>query len=350
MFYEGKMKETKREIQSDLIRVVAMLFVISLHVPTNLGERHVYLDNLKTIVILTCNGMFFMLSGKYNLRFQREKEHPYRDFYSKKVISILLPFIIYTIVVYVCNMDMANWNFTVAVKDYMRILLERNTTNHLWFMYQLIGMLISAPFLAILLQSMKATDMKKMLLVALGWNFVSMTLIHDIMGYQFYFAGWFLGGMIIYFVLGFCVDKIITTKNHIKIACVLGLAGLLITFGKQCFFENKFSGVYDLAPAYILFTVGMFVFLERVCIIKYDWLKVLIAFLAKHSFGVYVFHFYVIQWLGNRLHFPGVRYEIVSYVLSIVVVFVLSFAMSFAVDTLICTPVKKRLLKMGKMG
>lgn len=342
------MKETKREIQSDLIRVVAMLFVITLHVPTNLGERHVYWDNLKTIVILTCNGMFFMLSGKYNLRFQREKEHAYRNFYSKKTLSILVPFIIYTIVIYVCNIDIANWNFMVAVKDYMRILIERNATNHLWFMYQLIGMLVSAPFLAILLQSMKASDMKKLLWVALGWNFVSMTLIHDIMGYQFYFTGWFLGGMIIYFILGFCLDKIITTKKEIWIACVLGLAGLVITFIKQSFFENKFSGVHDLSPAYILFTIGMFIFLERVCIIKNRWLKTLIGFFAKHSFGVYVFHFYVIQWLGNRLHFPGVRFEIVSYVLSIMVVFVLSFTMSFVVDTLICTPAKKGILTIGK--
>lgn len=34
------MKINNREVQSDLIRVIAMLFVICVHVPTNLGERH----------------------------------------------------------------------------------------------------------------------------------------------------------------------------------------------------------------------------------------------------------------------------------------------------------------------
>lgn len=336
------MKIDNREIQSDLVRVVAMMFVICVHVPTNMGERHWILDGVRMAMILTCNGMFFMLSGKYNLRFQGgEDKKAYENFYIKKVSSIVIPFVIYTLIVYVWYMDMQNWSFVVAVKDYLRIFLERNTQNHLWFMYQLIGMLLSAPFLATMLQNLNDNHIKKLVFMGLMWNFVSLTLIQDIMGYTFHFHGWILSGMMLYFVLGYCMDRIITNKKQVVIACILGIMGILITIIQGHYFGDRASGLYDLSPVYIAVNVGIYLFLERVCIIKNETVARIISFVAKHSFGVYLLHFYIIQWIGNDLHISWAKFEMVSYILSVLLVFVISFVASIAIDYIIVKPVRK---------
>ena len=336
------MKINGREIQSDLIRVIAMLFVICVHVHTNLGERHWFLDGLRVAMILTCNGMFFMLSGKYNLRFQAEKEqNSYGSFYQKKLTSIVIPFVIYTLVVYICNMQWENWSLSVAIQDYFRVFFDRNITTHLWFMYQLIGILLSAPFLAVMLHNLSDKSLILLLSIGFGWNFVSITLLPDILGYTFNFSGWILSEMLLYFVLGYALDRIIKKKEHVMALCGLGILGVIITIVQGHFFEDKFTGLYDLSLVYIFVNIGLYLFLERICLIKSENFARVLSFIAKHSFGVYILHFYVIQWLGNNLHFPWVKLEIASYLLSVLTVFVLSFAASFFLDTVIINPLQK---------
>lgn len=73
-----------RNIQSDLVRVVAMFFVIAVHTP--LGELgNIWWVNYATrALFFTCNAIFFMLSGKYNLRFVAEPEKQcYKKYYYK---------------------------------------------------------------------------------------------------------------------------------------------------------------------------------------------------------------------------------------------------------------------------
>jgi len=59
--------EMKRNINCDLMRVVSMLFVIAIHVERSFIKVS-FLETVLSTILYTCNGMFFMLSGRFTLK------------------------------------------------------------------------------------------------------------------------------------------------------------------------------------------------------------------------------------------------------------------------------------------
>ncbi|WP_276627783.1 hypothetical protein, partial [Sharpea azabuensis] len=59
---------SKRLIQFDILRVMAMIFVIAIHVSVRPFVTNPYMKNMWYVLFLVCNGLFYMLSGKFNLR------------------------------------------------------------------------------------------------------------------------------------------------------------------------------------------------------------------------------------------------------------------------------------------
>lgn len=78
-------KKNKRDIKYETVRVVAMLFVITIHQldPLRLKLQNPITYNIFSLILMTCNGMFFMLSGKFALQFNYEKEGCYKKYYKK---------------------------------------------------------------------------------------------------------------------------------------------------------------------------------------------------------------------------------------------------------------------------
>ena len=110
--------------------------------------------------------------------------------------------------------------------------MVNNSATHLWFMYPLIGMLISTPFLAKMFQTMKDQEIEIFFLVAILWNIVSIYLTLDI-GVGFSYSGWILSGYIIYYFAGYFCKRIINDNNK-KIMYTLGIIGFIVSvFGRQ---------------------------------------------------------------------------------------------------------------------
>ena len=86
----------KRLIQYDVIRVMAMLFVICVHVKLKPFASHRYISSGLYAVFFTCNGLFFMLSGKFNLSKKFDDVSKMKQFYIKNFKKIVIPFIVAT--------------------------------------------------------------------------------------------------------------------------------------------------------------------------------------------------------------------------------------------------------------
>lgn len=332
------MLERKREVQSDLIRVVAMLFVICIHLPVKYSDRWSVL-NVPATIFFTCNGMFYMLSGKYNLRFRlgNDVSCSYKNYYIKKFKGIFLPYLLYSFILYmysIGNIFKYEGGKKTFVYGFLETFFVSNANRHIWFMYPLMGMIIGAPFLSKMLDSFSDIELKILVLAALSWNFIEILVVRNglLLGYSY--SGWFLQGWILYFALGYCCDRLI--NKQYKAYIILGIIAILLSIMQKIFFGNRTQYIHDLSPIYTFATVGMYLFLERQCVINNEALKKIISFIAKYSFGVYMVHFNVLDFVVEK---TGSGETFIEWIAKVAIIFVISLILSFIINNCVVRPV-----------
>ena len=153
------MKE--REYNLDLLRIIAALFVIIIHVivrPLVISFEQPY----HSIDFLICSGIkgfvqtavpiFVLLSGAFILTQNKNKNFSY--FYKKTFTKIILPTLIAAIIYYYFSLVLQ------VIKDHLGNTISSTAYNwlpikilfaspfyHLWYMYMLIGLYLAVPLL-----------------------------------------------------------------------------------------------------------------------------------------------------------------------------------------------------------
>ena len=85
-----------RAIWADILRILAMFFVVFIHVsplPTAINVQNI-LYFINFAVVKTCIALFFMLSGALLLA----KEESYKTFFHKRFFKVVFPWIVWTII------------------------------------------------------------------------------------------------------------------------------------------------------------------------------------------------------------------------------------------------------------
>ena len=143
-----------RLINFDLMRVLMCIFVIMIHItekPFSFPVRAAY-----TSVFFLCNSIFYMLSGRFNLEHTFDSTGDCLNFYRKKFVSIYFPYILISFMLSAVNLYSHTGSITpkgvcvFAFKEFF----DTNSEKALWFMYPLIGLLISTPFLSKMFHAM----------------------------------------------------------------------------------------------------------------------------------------------------------------------------------------------------
>ncbi len=67
---------SKRNINCDLMRVISMIFVIAIHADRSFIKTP-FLEVVLSTILFTCNGIFYLLSGRFNLQTQFETRADY---------------------------------------------------------------------------------------------------------------------------------------------------------------------------------------------------------------------------------------------------------------------------------
>ena len=123
----------KRFVEYDFARAIAMIFVIIFHMQNNLvgiiDDKLLYMANT---IIITCNGIFFMISGKFLL--EREIEN-IPKFYLDRFVKIIVPVIIASVIYYFSRVD-----FNVSgetIKGCIKALVQNEGQTYFWFIYTL---------------------------------------------------------------------------------------------------------------------------------------------------------------------------------------------------------------------
>ena len=327
----------------DIMRVIACIFVILIHIeekPFSFNVRILY-----TTVFFVSNGIFFMLSGKFNLEKSYDSINDYRNYYRKKFISILFPYLLVSVLLSVFNLyhESGTLSFKSVCVYAFQELFDKNSGKALWFMYPLIGFLISAPFLSKMFHALSDRECLLMVKIAMLWNVVKVYLVTP-MGIKFGFNGWLLETWLLYFVAGYLCERLINDRNR-KIVYLFGAAGFIVTVVLRIYTNNKFQNVLDYSPAYFLLVITFYDLCRNRVNIKNHVFQSLISFLAQHTYYIYLFHVHAMRYIVPHIAQCDTK-TVPGYLLETALIFICSLICAVVLRSLIIKPLQSLLKKM----
>ncbi|MDY5064670.1 MAG: acyltransferase [Succinivibrio sp.] len=339
------MQNSKRNKQDDLIRVVAMLFVIMVHSVVILKNQ--FEISFIYALCFSCNSIFFMLSGKYNLRFKVANEDSilsccgggivsFLTYYKKKFINIFLPFFICSLLIYLTSYNSPDF----SIYNFFYKFFSNNIQGHLWFVYTLTGIMLISPFLSCMLQNLSNNGLILFVLIGLLWKLITIILFYDILKISFAFFDFAFNSWIFVFILGYVCDRITTTKKTVFTFIIIGVICFIVTL-YQSIFLNSSAYLYDFSPFYILFALGMYLLLGKVILIKNEYVNYVISIISKHSYTIYLVHYCVLNYVLNvdifKSYFTNCTAQ---YILNVTLTFFGAFALAVFLDNIIIKNIK----------
>lgn len=278
----GKMKQ--RAYEYDFIRCIAIIMVLGVHcTPPSTGtiSAQVY-NSFMYALLFTCNALFFMMSGFFNIR----ENYNLPTYYYKKVRNILLPTLVYMFVYeawYRLKYGSSGHSF---VAQYVMDVFSTYQNGVFWFVMSLFGMLLLAPIVAPAFRSMKRDRYRAYIVLTL--SFLGLALIGSITGYP---SGWSypFGVGFALFCFGAAFD-IEGAKEHYHL--YLLLASLCTAVSTYLNYIG-IAHANDNSPFYAVASVSVYVLLYKLGGEAKP--RKLVSMIAKYSFGIYMCHIPVLQ-------------------------------------------------------
>lgn len=343
-------KQKSRQINFDILRILATLAVITLHIDSKLWYTQLGVDNSKWILANLMDGLsrwsvpvFFMLSGYFVLN--KPKELP--NFYKKRLTRIVYPLLFWSLIFILFNTFFLNKDLSVDI--FFTTIFDKKASFHLWFVYSLIGLYLIAPFIQSSLQKKPVYGYYFILIGVLILIFKF--LITYLFGYKLGIDTQYFHYPLIYFVLGYQTRKIDFSKiKYIKL--ISGIVFLISTL-LAIYLVQKYSIAsdknkpYNIFYAYshpfiILSSLSIFIFFLnlKISISKNIMLSKLILSLSKYSYGIYLCHI-LIRSCINKGYFG--KFLIISYLntnplyyicYNVLLIFIVSYFIILILDKL----------------
>ena len=304
------MKSKNRDISIDLLRTLAIIFVLIIHTTSNFYVNSYSTSSfpiILTISSITCCAvpLFYMISGAFLIN---NKNTDYKSFY-KKPLKIFFQTIFWTLI------------YLIIYKTYFHQDIELTKTiiksffteqiGHLWYMYPLIGLYVLCPFISKLYYSLNNKEKKILILTVFIIPAILCTLqmkfwdLIQIPKFAIMFPefGLFLLGKHLYEIKDDFQNKKKSILSFVGI--VVGLASIVIT----ALLHIKGNGISSSKPYFdankvtvILLITSMFIFI--LSIKKYleklpNMFKKIITFIGSSTGGIYFIHMIFIQVWPN---------------------------------------------------
>lgn len=329
---------------ADWLRIVACILVILSHsCDPFVGQ----LDNNRAeflsgafigSLVRPCVPLFVMLSGALLLPVQTDMG----AFYRKRMKRILVPFVFWSMALPVLyylyvhsgmktvspNLIAADHTAEMTLKKlYLFLFNFHYDTTALWYVYMLIGLYLFMPVISPWLLQASRKDLHwflgfwgvslvlpfvKMAAPLLGYhgNYGNTGLLGvcdwNAFGTFYYFSG-FLGYLVLaYYLMRYPLNW--SWGRTLAVAVPLFLTGFAITFGgfvlTQKYFPGSYANLeviwYFYGANVCMMTVSVFVVMQKIRVNPSPQLQKV----SSLTFGVYLFHFVVVQW-GYDLIYPA---------------------------------------------
>lgn len=292
------MEKNKRIIYIDVLKILASIAVVIIHVATSDTSSTPFtyewnILNFFNSISRWCVPVFIMASGVVFL--SNNKEVTIKNIWVKYIKRIAITFVIWsTIYSITYNVIFSkNINFKI-IKD---IFCGHF---HLWYLKMAIGLYIITPFLK------KLTTDKKLIQYFLVIWFIAQICLGMCGIVPIYLQ--FVMGYSGYFILGHYLNTYKLSNKNIKVVYVLGIIGLFVTIIGTSIIKkysidvtNKNIFYEYLSPNVLFMSMAIFIFIKRLIqkISINISLKKIIEKWSSYLLGIYVIHILVLEVVMN---------------------------------------------------
>ncbi len=342
----------KRNISIDLLRIICCILVIGIHTTPDyaysISSGQPIFVNLQALVVQSIVRIglpvFFMLSGYYLLN--RNTDNLF-TFYKKRIISLIIPFFIYSIILFYAfsYLDHNDSRFSV----YINKLLTSSTSLsvHFWFVYSMLGLYVISPAIKYITDKIQDTDVFKAIIIIVGVFYYSLYSYSASQSFQNYHHLIPLQGIdtwVMYFIVGGLIKRI-----KISTHTVLSLLPIAFTLHVTTvyFSVNKFGfNIYPYDSGLnILLMSSMVLLIFSRAEFKFSPLKInIIEKLAPLTYGIYLIHPLILSLLERAFHPPFISHYLTLKTISfsILAFFICAFIV-FVVDKIITNPILSKI-------
>ena len=319
----------KRDYRLDLLRVISMIMVVIIHIANYYCRAFYDIDKISYLGALIFNTIsrisvpfFFMISGATLLNKEYDKRKN-KDRIIKKVITLFVITIIYFI-----------WDKYYMNKDINFLsLLSKPERKLLWFMYAIIGIYISLPFVKCMVDEMGKEEDKLFVILWLifkGLNIGNTYLIPIISG------TYYLG----YFIIGYMITKhydYIKKKKNNNLLLITAIISFIIVVISTYFLSLNINKHFTYLLTYsniIIMVASLSSYIYLYFNIKNKENKI-ISNLSNLSFGIYLFHGIILDYLMKLIPYKDICSCIGIPIILIIIVFITSLIVSIFKKTFI---------------
>lgn len=339
------MEENERLYWADLLRILATLAVIGLHVCSGdfFNNGDVYSSEWLTVnfygsLTKWCVPVFVMISGMMFLNPQ--KEVTLKSIYKKYLPRLAVAFLLWSVVYIVAFNRDRLFNINAANLKY---LFERLVMGHyhMWFIYMMIGLYLVTPFLRVLVKNCSRKMLEYFLLLWLVFSIIipvvrmlpNTWLVGQVTGHL---GMGFVTTYVGYFVLGYYLSSIpLNKKQGIWMSSAFLLGGA-VTIGISTALSLLEGTANRLAhgnnvPNVMLMAAGVFVFF-RVYVAKIkinERISKIILEVSSCCFGIYLVHVIFIEVLNKIGMKITTFHPLISAPIMIASIFIASLVFTF---------------------
>ena len=322
----------KRNLNIDLIKILACFFVVALHTQRNYQLELIHNPILYYISICAVP-LFLMVNGYLLLK----KEKIDYKYVLHKTKNILLVIVFWTLA-YVILDSIRKKGITNVLSIFLGTFTQDGALAHLWFFWALIIIYIILP----ILYKFKIFDNKNKfrnviililsisVIIDIIFNYMYVkynTNILENIPQCFRIWIWFL-----YFFMGGYYSRYIQNNITIKKNIIITTILTIISFVYQYQLFVKISFTINSEYIYgnliiILWVISIFNLLNSIKIEGYRF-KRIIEYLSNYIMGIYILHPMIINILNLSYHEKGPLYAIVMWICAIVISLVCSIIIS----------------------
>lgn len=305
-------KQQNRVWYLDYLRIIATIAVIVLHVAAQ-NWYAVGIDTFEWKVFCVSDSLvrwsvpvFVMISGALFLH--NDKPLSIENLYKKYIWRLIIAFLFWS-AVYISDEAFRGVGLKAVVGGFIK------GSNHLWFIYMIIGLYMITPFLRKITESEKLTQyfliLTLIMTIFLPWvvsllrivGFPHASWIQDCYNaitskMTFYFTSGYVG----YYVLGYYLSRKDMSPVLRKVCYAVGIIGTIATVILTFWYSEKMGKPNSFFYSYLGFTtvcssLGVFTFARyRLAkLVPGERMAVLISKASNYSFGVYLCHILVLN-------------------------------------------------------
>ncbi|MGH4120708.1 acyltransferase [Clostridium sp.] len=304
----------KKDISYEIMRTLACFFVVALHVFASHFNMYgkidtsswLFAESISTISRFAVP-LFIMVSGALLLG----KDITIKNAL-KKAIHFLLILIAWSIA-YILITHMYLDNKTYSIKKIVLMFLNNEISSHLWYLYMLIGIYITLPFIRHIIKKIDLNLLKYYLIVYLSFSTITMVplLISTLfnLNIKIYLKVPFMEYQLGCLILGYYIKKHLHITKLIYILSIvsfflINIATISLTYlesyksgsAVESYYNKNFASI--ILPAVCLFIVVKYI--SKYISEKSLWTK-FFSFIGSISFEIYLVHLIVKAFYEKKM-------------------------------------------------